>query len=526
MEIIGSARFTPKFLFPFWQEHPALLYALAAVLGTAVIFMEEPWILAIPIAALAASLLIAPEGQQQTAFLRLGLAAIVGLAACLYCHVRYHAPMLPPEGLEGQAYLSISHVSEGHSSFGASWHIKGTVKAFTPITHSGSIARGIPYTATIPAKEGYQRPVATNAYLVTGKLRLTPHGSYTLSVKKGAEWHRVAGTWSLAEARYWAKNAVKEYLNNNLTDSRSAILIIGLITGELNDRQTRLSLGRFGLQHLLAISGFHFAILASTIAIALGLFLPYRTSASVLLVILTAYCLFLGFGPSVMRAYLTAAIVLIGQLLQRPARPLNSMGVAMGVIILYDPASCLSPAFQLSFLATSAILLLYQPIDTLLKQLWPQRSLSEAIEMRRLDQHAYILLSLCRQALALTLAVHVLTVPLCLYTFEQFPLFSLLFNIFFPFLISLTIILLLLATTFHVLVPPLGEMLHHVNSYFTQALLNLTFNVPTSWDFVIRLQAPPVWTLYLVCITIIVAGIGLRHHLQEQRLLRNDLAFL
>ncbi|MDP1835324.1 MAG: ComEC/Rec2 family competence protein [Chlamydiales bacterium] len=503
MEAIASIRSRPEDLvsplLKFWEQHPALYYGLAFLLGCSAAASHQLLALLPPFA-----ILLVNHWQRSL------LACILALAAFGYTHERYLLPEIPATGLEGAAYISIQSISDSSSSYGYGWVFKGVIHSFVPQGETESIARGVSFRMTVPKKGRAERPTGDTNYIIhSAKLRKTANGTYYLNSGKQAHWYPVDGWLCLAEMRFNIKHAVKRYIQDHIADRRSANLLVGLVTGEFSDQQTRSSLGRFGLQHILAISGFHFAIIVSILALCFSMLLPRKACSIALLIATTSYYIVLGFGPSIMRAYICATIFLLGQLLDRPAKALNSMGIALLAILLYDPLSATSAAFQLSFVATAAILLLFKPMDEFLALLWNRRSLAHISEMSLLDQHGFLILSIFRQALALSLAVHLLTIPVCLYYFQKFPVLSLFYNLFFPFLVSISMLLLITAS-----ITQLG-FLHTINSALTQTTLNLTFNVPLSWDIMIRTHQPPVWLVVAATTTIFAAAVYLRQRSLE-----------
>ena len=161
-----------------------------------------------------------------------------------------------------------------------------------------------------------------------------------------------------------------------------------------------------------------------------------------------------------MRAWLTILVAMCGYLLNKRGSALNSLGIAMLVVLAYDPILCNHIGFQLSFLATAAILMLFNGIDHSLKYTFFKRPLSEVIQMNGLNQHGYLLLNYCRQGIALSLAVNLATLPLLLFYFHKFSLMSLIYNLFFPFLVSLSMVMLILGMVGSIVFSPLGQIFH------------------------------------------------------------------
>jgi competence protein ComEC len=107
-----------------------------------------------------------------------------------------------------------------------------------------------------------------------------------------------------------------------------------------------------GTVHLLAVSGFHVAILAS------GLFLLFRSF--MFRDLLISLCLWLyvaltGFSPSASRAALMLQLVLLSRLLGRPVTPVNSVSVAGIILLLINPYLFWSLGWRLSMAASLTI---------------------------------------------------------------------------------------------------------------------------------------------------------------------------
>src|SRR5262249_55475973 len=156
--------------------------------------------------------------------------------------------------------------------------------------------------------------------------------------------------------------------------------------------------------------------------------------------------------------------------------------IALLAILLFDPLMAKGIGFQFSFATTAAILLLFSSCDVAMQMIFNKRPLSQITKMDRTNQHGYFLLSTIRQGLALTLAVNLVALPMTLFYFHKFPWMSLIYNLFFPFLVSVSMLLLIIGTLSQLLFSPLGEWVHACNNVYTHYMLNYTYNMPTSVD--------------------------------------------
>ena len=154
--------------------------------------------------------------------------------------------------------------------------------------------------------------------------------------------------------RRWALATLRQNL-----PATSAHLLAGLLLGERTElpRNVDEAFRRAGVYHILAVSGFNVALLASTVFLALTLLrLPRRVVAASAIVVVTGYALVAGGQPSVVRAAVMGALFLLGVLIEREVNLFNSLALAGLGILLWRPGDLWEPGFQLSFAATLGIL--------------------------------------------------------------------------------------------------------------------------------------------------------------------------
>ena len=140
----------------------------------------------------------------------------------------------------------------------------------------------------------------------------------------------------------------------------SAALLTGLLLGD----RTRLppeiddAFRRAGVYHVLAVSGFNVALLASSVFTALLVVQAgRRVAAGVAIAAVIAFACVVGPEPSVLRATIMGVLVLTAILLERDAFVMNSLALAALVILAFRPSDLRDPGFQLSFAATAGIVL-------------------------------------------------------------------------------------------------------------------------------------------------------------------------
>lgn len=342
------------------------------------------------------------------------------------------------------------------------------------------LPNGVPCSMTLPETE---RLLADRDYWISGTLFERGLFQYTLKPQE----HRplTQKTWGLAERRYQWKETFRTSLQKNLSP-RSASLLASLATGDVEDRLLRYEFSRTGLQHLLAISGFHFALLVAFISGCLKTFLPQRSRIYLLLAALSLYFLFVGSAPAILRSFCTALLYFFGKLLNKEAPPLNLLGGCILIELLLDPLATSQISFQLSFVSCAGLLLLFPLFDQALQKFLPKRCASQLQMLTPLSSFGYIICSLFRKSLGLTLAVNLTLLPLLLYHFHTFPLLGLIYNLFFPLAISAALFLLLMSLSIYAVYSPLSKPLFWILDQWTSFLLELISYPPLllnhSWN--------------------------------------------
>lgn len=444
----------------FWKEHPALLLALCLLIGTSsFLFWESPWNWLWPVLWIVYLI-----------YLRSWASIALCIGGILYSWCLYSGS---PSGEKG--YFSIASVQPHATPFQKGFLYKGML-----------FSNGCRVPCTVYTQSN-DRPTAHCDYLLKGKLMERGPFQYAFKAK---EWISVENTWSLAEFRYQAKERLRKFLERKLERPRTATFLSSLITGDVEDRSLRYEFSRLGLQHILAISGFHFTILIAFCSLFLGLVLPHRWKIIALFVAVNLYFLFIGSLPAVQRSWLTASLYLVGKWIGRHSSGLNLLGVALAVEVLLDPLMSAHLGFQLSFLSCVGILLLYPLFERPLRLLLPKQKIV-------VSSHLHLFSAYLRQALSITLAVNIAILPLLLYYSHQFPLLGLLYNLFFPLLVSVALFGLLISLLAHLLFPPLAALLFQATDFFTAQLLDLAAYPPLALDYSLRVSEFPAWVIPL-----------------------------
>lgn len=182
-------------------------------------------------------------------------------------------------------------------------------------------------------------------------------------------------TWSLYNlidpARQWIRETFGSYFDDN-----PQALLVGLLLGD-TDRLPKPIYDSFresGTSHLLAVSGANVWLVVGMILLPMYFFAVPRWPRTIVAVVVIVLFSFLTRNePSVVRASLMVGLILVGQLFWRPVAPLNAVGAAAVIILLFAPSHLFRPGFQLSFAAVLGILVAVSRVEPILKGFWRRR---------------------------------------------------------------------------------------------------------------------------------------------------------
>lgn len=222
---------------------------------------------------------------------------------------------------------------------------------------------------------------------------------------------------SFQQFLFTARQNILNILQKNMQghDDQLAIaeaLLIGY-TQDLNKDLVQ-AYSNTGVVHIIAISGMHLGLIYFML---LWIFkrIPFIKRSRFIKVgfILSGlwiFSLLTGGGPSIMRAAVMFSCLVIGQSLDRKTSAYNSLAASAFILLCINPYFLWDVGFQLSYLAIVGILIFQKPIYHLLY-----------IKNRYIN---YVW-----ELISLSTAAQILTFPICLYYFHQFPTVFLLTNI-------------------------------------------------------------------------------------------------
>lgn len=352
----------------------------------------------------------------RTRALRLGLTLLLLLIARLYyahsvetitevrlpLHTPLRAVLIEEEEVQ-DATLRLRLLGEGHiptALLQLTCRRPDSVSIRVGDTLTLSLDR-LSYVRELPSeREGYARYLTSEGVTALGRAHILAHqptSSSTLLLHAPTRYaHRL-------------RDGLTAHIQASALSPYTQHLLIAMALGEKRHdalgREISASFVRGGVAHLLAVSGFHLAVVIGALTLLLR-YIPYvrrrdRLRCALLLAATWAFTLLTGANIPTLRAAGMLTMYLGFRLLRRPVCLLEVFTLPALLQLLYAPTSLFSASFLMTYLAIISIRLFYRPIEGLLGEL-----------RQPLLRYLWALL-------AMTLGVQPLLLPLSLYLFGE-----------------------------------------------------------------------------------------------------------
>lgn len=225
---------------------------------------------------------------------------------------------------------------------------------------------------------------------------------------------------------------------------------IGMLTGNRNfiSDEFNSNVKSVGMTHVMAVSGLHISIICLSIVnfirkkFKLNNCIP--SIIGIFIVIIMAAVA--GFTGSILRAGIMCLSVFIGNLFFRKSDPLNSLGLAITILLLVNPYNIYSVSLILSALGTYGILVFSSGLTEMLKEIYP-------FETFLRKPYEYL-----SNAMSVTLSANLFIIPMSIITFGYISTISPIVNLILSPIVYLCLLFSLLAviTSF---IPFVNELL-------------------------------------------------------------------
>ncbi len=247
------------------------------------------------------------------------------------------------------------------------------------------------------------------------------------------------------------------------------------------DEQVYSAFKDTGVAHILAVSGLHAAILIAFIYYLLKLLrLGRKTRLIVTLLFITLYACVTGLTPSILRASIMAAAILVGKHFGRQTDTLNYLSLAFVLSLIINPLDFFSAGFALSFGAVFGILTIGWQINY-----WLNKKMHDK-------------LSAVRGAVSVSAGATAGTMPVLASMFNRVSTFGIITNIFVIPLASAAIVLVFISTLAGLIFSQIAVYLAYVAGAFIRVILFITQWLGSLSFAALDIASPP-WYFILAC---------------------------
>lgn len=222
------------------------------------------------------------------------------------------------------------------------------------------------------------------------------------------------------------QNLIKIFQNLSFENNELAV-ISAILLGEDDflTKDLRQSYANAGVSHILCVSGMHLGIIYGVVYFLLSFlnttYFRKVLKSAILLCIIWFYATLTGLSPSITRAATMFSFVILSAILKRETNIYYSLGASLCFLLIYNPLFLFQLGFQLSYLAIFGIV-------------WFQSYIVARIKVKYKISRYIVNLA------AVSFSAQLLTGPLAVYYFHQFPNYFILSNLSLMFISTMALI--------------------------------------------------------------------------------------
>jgi competence protein ComEC len=331
----------------------------------------------------------------------------------------------------------------------------------------------------------------------------------------------------LDKTRRWIIHTIKAKISIPSEAGLTEALLIGFkedLDYTLQEQYTAT-----GVSHIIAVSGMHLGLIFYVLTMLISHVVSRKNARlvglSIILPLLWTFALITGASPSVLRSVVVFTILLLGNAMLKKSGSINALLTSAFFLLVFQPNLITDIGFQLSYAAVLSIII-FEPMVSRWLYL-KNKSLAYLWSM-----------------IAITIAAQILTTPIVLYHFKQFPVFFLITNLIAVPLSSLVLLLaigLCLFSLIHLPTTLLAQIIHiclsGMNTYIGK-IAAIPFNsIPISitlstviFSYVLILVIPITFRVgkskSILPLLFTLLLLGLSHHSHRYQLLSKRQIFI
>lgn len=243
------------------------------------------------------------------------------------------------------------------------------------------------------------------------------------------------------------------------TESKQIANALLLGQKESLDKEIKNAYSETGTMHILAVSGLHVGIIYAILLLPLKRFKSdskFRKGYLLTVVgLIWLYAVMTGFSPSVVRASTMFSLVTAGQMRKKKPSIWNVLAFSAMLMMVVEPEVIFDVGFQLSYLAVAGIV----GLQPLIVRWW--------LPSNRVLEYFW-------QLAAVSFAAQLVTFPLSVFYFHQFPTYFLLANLI---VVPLAFLIMAVGVPFLFLgwIPMLGEVMGWLVNWLIYIQIQITF---------------------------------------------------
>ncbi len=211
-------------------------------------------------------------------------------------------------------------------------------------------------------------------------------------------------------------------LITRLLPSPQSALLTGILLGNQDDLAPEITeaFNTTGTSHIIAISGSNITIVAGLLMAIFGRLADKRLAAILMLIGIGLYTVFVGASPSVVRAAIMGALAIIAQRFGRRSDALTALAASTWFMTALNPGTLFDLGLILSAAATLGLILYTEPLTRFAERIISRLFAAET---------ARRVVAIISDAVLITLAAQITTLPLIFWLFGRFSAISFLVNV-------------------------------------------------------------------------------------------------
>lgn len=283
-----------------------------------------------------------------------------------------------------------------------------------------------------------------------------------------------------------------------LLPENTSSLASGILLGNGGDIENDMkkTFKQCNLSHMLAVSGTHlsYVILGVNLLLNKRIF-GIRNCKIIAIFIIIVFMIITNMSPSVVRAGISAIILVLSSLIYRKQDTYTTIAVSLLAMLIYNPFLLFNMGLQLSYLATVSIIIFYP-------------KLYNRCNRTNINKFGTYIFS----NILLTISANILILPMTIYNFNTIPLNSIISNLLISPALGFCIILGLFMLIMSIIIFPIAKLIAIPLNILLTLIVRITEGISKLSFGSFTVVTPSVISIFLVYLSI-TAGL-----LQKKRL--------